>query len=235
MKLGDYLESWGRTLFEAPLAGAPKPEEPPELAEIRLAILDEVRAKSYRAGGRKVFPFDMVRVDLRGVERERYGVYTGRFFRQYLEREIRAGLTAAGCRFPETLHLEVRATLGLPQPGEPWLVVESVGGADAGGGGRSPARLVVREGTANLAEVPLEKARTNIGRAVGRCTAPRGYSAATTWPSPKTPRSTAPSPANTPTSSTTAPPASTAFLTTAGTRAARPAKAPAAPGSYAAA
>ena len=51
MTIDDFLEKWGRTLFEAPLATATKPDEPPELAEIRLALLDEVRQKSYRSGG----------------------------------------------------------------------------------------------------------------------------------------------------------------------------------------
>ena len=52
-------------MLERPLASSPDPEEPPELAEIRLAILDQVREKSYRSGGRKVFPFDLLRVELR--------------------------------------------------------------------------------------------------------------------------------------------------------------------------
>jgi hypothetical protein len=57
MTINEFLEKWGRTLFEAPLA-VPRSlsvrEEPPELAEIRLAVLDHVRGKSYRSGGRKV-------------------------------------------------------------------------------------------------------------------------------------------------------------------------------------
>ena len=36
MNLGEYLERFGRTLFEAPLAQTGRPEEPPELAEIHL-------------------------------------------------------------------------------------------------------------------------------------------------------------------------------------------------------
>ena len=55
MTIQDFIEKWGRTLFEGPLATSAKPDEPPELAEIRLAILDRVREKSYRSGGRKVF------------------------------------------------------------------------------------------------------------------------------------------------------------------------------------
>ncbi len=165
MSINDFLEKWGRTLFEAPLAAAPRPEEPPEVAEIRLAVLDQVREKSYRAGGRKVFPFDLVRVQLRGVEESRRVSFAGGFFRKYLEQEVRAALQNAGCRFPEDLRVEIDATIGLPQPGEPWLIVE-VASRRPTGSERPVARLLVREGTANVSELRLDKARTNIGRVV---------------------------------------------------------------------
>jgi len=166
MNVGQFLEKWGRTMFERPLATAPDPEEPPELAEIRLAILDQVREKSYRSGGRKVFPYDLLRVELRGVEQSRAGVFTGQFFRKYLEHEVQSALRTGGCRFPDNLRVDVAATVGLPQRGEPWLVVEAVSLEDAAGPGKSAARLVVREGTATPSELRLEKARTNIGRVV---------------------------------------------------------------------
>jgi hypothetical protein len=163
MTINDFLEKWGRTLFESPLATATKPDEPPELAEIRLAILDQVREKSYRSGGRKVFPYDLVRVQLRGVEQARYGVFAGRFFHQYLEQEVAAALREGGCRFPENLRVEVEPVVGLPQPGVPWLAVE-VGSQDPSA--TAVGRLVVREGSANVPELRLDKARTNIGRVV---------------------------------------------------------------------
>src|ERR1700722_18690794 len=106
MNLPDYLEKFGRTLFEAPLAQQ-HAEEPPELAEIRLALLDQIREKSHRLGGRKVFPYDLLRVELRGAEEARQSVFSGAFFRKYLEQEARAALTAAGCKFPENLRVEV--------------------------------------------------------------------------------------------------------------------------------
>src|ERR1700720_1081495 len=110
MNLGDYLEKFGRTLFEAPLATAPNPDEPPELAEIRLAVIDRIREKSYRSGGKKVFPFDLLRVNLRGLEDSRVATFTGRFFRKYLEQEVHSALRAAGCRFPEDLRVDVEAS-----------------------------------------------------------------------------------------------------------------------------
>jgi hypothetical protein len=163
MNLGEYLEKWGRTLFEAPLAAIPAPPEPPELAEIRLAVLDQVREKSYPSGGRKVFPFDLLRVDLQGIDEATASVFQGNFFRQYLEHEVRDALRNAGCRFPDNLRLTVHASPDLPKPGEPWLTVDAA--LQQNGQPATPARLVVRAGTANVAELPLEKSRTNIGRA----------------------------------------------------------------------
>jgi hypothetical protein len=164
MNLTEFLEKWGRTLFEGPLATTPNPDEPPELAEIRLAVLDQIREKSYRSGAMKVFPYDLLRVRMRGVEESRGSVYSGRFFRKYLEQEVRNALGHAACRYPENLRVEVQVTLGLPQRGEQWLHVET-GLQEQALGGLAPARLVVREGAANVAEMPLRKARTNIGRA----------------------------------------------------------------------
>jgi len=162
MKLGEYLEKFGRTLFEAPLSTG-RPEEPPELAEIRLALLDQIRERTQTLGGRKVFPHDLLRVQLRGAEEDRQSVFTGQFFRRYLEQEVRGALAAAGSRYPDNLRVEVRATADLPQPGEPWLHVDAASQIPAGAA-RPVARLVVRQGTANAAEIRLDKARTNIGR-----------------------------------------------------------------------
>ncbi len=166
MNLSDYLEKWGRTIFEAPLAAPPRAGEPPELAEIRLAILDEVRGKTYRAGGRKVFPFDLVRVFARGVEESRAAVFAGSFFRRYLEQELRAALRDADCRHPAGLRVEVATTAELPKPGEQWLTIESVAAKPHRAARVGRARLVVLEGAATASEVPLEKGRVNIGRTV---------------------------------------------------------------------
>lgn len=166
MNVGQFLEKWGRAMFERPLATAPDPDEPPELAEIRLAILDRVREKSYRSGGRKVFPYDLLRVELRGVEQSRQPVFAGQFFRKYLEQEVHNALRTGGCRFPDNLRVDVSATVGLPRRDEEWLVVEAVSLDRAAAHDKSAARLVVQEGAANVTELTLEKARTNIGRVI---------------------------------------------------------------------
>lgn len=165
MNVGDYLEKWGRTMFESPLGGNAKAEEPPELAEIRLAVLDCAREKSYRAGGKKVFPFDLLRVQLNGVEAARREVFAGRFFRQYLEQEVRTALRDTGCRFPDNLRIDVDAHAGLPKPNEPWLVIDAASQETADPATRV-VQLVVREGAANVATVRLDKARINIGRVI---------------------------------------------------------------------
>jgi hypothetical protein len=165
MNVADFLEKFGKTVFEAPLTVGAKTDEPPELAEIRLAVLDRVREKSYRSGGKKVFPFDLLRVEMRGVEEARREVFAGRFFRQYLEQEVRSALRNAGCRFPDSLRVDVDPSARLPLPGEDWLIVEA-GSLDADSKRKPAGRLVVREGNANAGEVTLEKARTNIGRVV---------------------------------------------------------------------
>jgi hypothetical protein len=157
MNISEFLERFGRTLLEAPLATGAKPEVPPELAEIRLAVLDRIREKSYRSGGKKVFPYNLLRVRMRGVEEDRLGLFAGRFFRQYLEQEVRVSLRDAGCRYSDTLRVEVQAVAGFPLRGEEWLVVEATSQEAA----RDPdARLVAGEGKV----FPLAKARTNIGR-----------------------------------------------------------------------
>jgi hypothetical protein len=166
MKAGDFLERWGKTLFETPLAAASKSDEPPELAEIRLAVLDRVGEKSYRSGGKKVFPYDLLRVEMRGVEESRRDVFAGRFFRKYIEQEVRNSLRDGGCRFPDNLRVEVEPVAGLPKPGEAWLVVEAESQERSDAVTKPVCKLAVREGDANAREVRLDKARLNIGRVV---------------------------------------------------------------------
>src|SRR5258708_34083592 len=97
---------------------------------------------------------------MRGLEENRYDVFAGRFFRKYLEQEIHDALRNAGCRFPENLRVEVRASAGLPQRGENWLSVEA--GSQAGTAGPIP-NVVGRQGKANAPERRPQKPRTNIG------------------------------------------------------------------------
>ena len=165
MNITEYLEKWGRTLFENPLARSAPSDSPPELAEIRFAVLEEVHRNSYRAGARMVFPFDLVRVGMRGVEESRAAAFSSGFFRSYLEHEIQGKLRADSVRFPERLRVEVEVATGLPLPNEAWLTVVAASQEQPAGSGK-PARLVVRQGSANAAELPIEKARVHVGREV---------------------------------------------------------------------
>jgi hypothetical protein len=162
MTFTQFLEKWGKTVFEGPVTTTPVAA--PEFAEIRLAALEEVRRKSYRAGARKVFPFDLIRILLRGVEESRAELFRGAFFRKYLEQEVQTALRADACRFPANLRIEISVATGLPQMGESWLVVEAV--SHSADGALSVARLTVQSGTANVSELSLGKARTHIGREI---------------------------------------------------------------------
>jgi hypothetical protein len=164
MKLSEYLERWGSAIFEGPFAS--REDEPPELAEIRFAILDFVREKTYRSGGKRVFPSNTIHILVRGVEASRASVFTGRFFKSYLERVVRSNLEKAECRFPEDLKLEVAVTRDMPRPDQPWLSIEAETSDRNAPRSRRVASLVVLEGSANITELPIQKTRTNIGRTV---------------------------------------------------------------------
>src|SRR5579884_3131989 len=164
----NWVEKLGRAIFEAPFAGARLTKDAPEMAEIRLAILDEIRGRVQRVASRDVFPFNVVRVTLRGIPEEQAAVFRGRFFTQLLEEEMRAGLTRGHCRFPGDLRAEVETTAKLPGSGEQWLTVEveSRDEPRASAPARRVGRLVVLQGKANKPDILLTKTRTNIGRPV---------------------------------------------------------------------
>ena len=165
MHLADFLEKFGRTVFEQPFAHG-QGDEPPEVAEIRLAILDQVREKSYRLGGKKVFPFNVVHIHVRGIEDNRASTFTGKFFRAYFEQELRGSLDRGECRYPEDLRVDVEVSHDLPAPGEQWVWVDVESQEKPAAAARRTAKLIIIEGQANAAEIALSKARTNIGRTV---------------------------------------------------------------------
>src|SRR6267143_1387119 len=125
MALSDLIERLGRTIFEAPFSGANFPQEQPELAEIRLALLDEIKSRSHRVAGQSVFPHNLVQVRLLGVPEGQSAVFPGDFFSSYFEQELRNGLIRANCRFPEDLRVEFQTSPRLPTPDETWIHVET--------------------------------------------------------------------------------------------------------------
>ncbi len=169
MAIAEWIEKLGRAIFESPLGVLEIARDAPELSEIRLAVLDEVKAKSHRVGGRAVFPYDLVRIRLQGVPPEQSKIFTGKFFAQFCQDELRAGLTKSNHRFPAGLEVEVVTSPELPGPKERWLIVE----ADSRPHAPEPsvvakrnARLAVVKGRAQQNEIALNKSRINIGRTV---------------------------------------------------------------------
>ncbi len=170
MKISELIERLGRTVFEAPFgATAQVMGDSPEVAEIRIAVLDEVKKKIQRAGGHALFPYNVVRIVVRAPGEEA-AVFEREFFRRFFDEEVRKGLSKEACRFSEDLRVEIRTVAGVTGD-EDWLRVETVAEdvapmPEEGPRARRAARLVVAAGTANKTEIPLQKARINIGRPV---------------------------------------------------------------------
>jgi hypothetical protein len=164
------MEKLGRAIFEAPFGGEQLVRDAPGMAEIRVAVLDEVRAKTHRVAGREVFPYNVIKLLVRGVGEEQAGVFHGAFFRQLMEQELHDGLGRVRVRFPADLRVEVETTPQLPSAEEQWLVVHAESReapvTSAAAVEVKLGRLVVVRGEANQQEVLLEKTRTNIGRPV---------------------------------------------------------------------
>jgi len=167
MRISEIIERFGRTVFEAPFgAMAQTIGDSPEVAEIRIAVLDDVRKKIQRAGGKALFPYNVVRIAIRGNDTES-AVFERAFFRQFFEEEVRKALTRDACRFPDDLRVEI--SVGGDVIDDQWLHIETLA-EDAPEPEPAPARriakLVVVSGVANKTEIPLLKTRVNIGRLV---------------------------------------------------------------------
>jgi hypothetical protein len=169
MAFSDAIEKLGRRIFETPF-GSKISEEAPELAEIRLAVLDAVKARSHRAGSVRVFPFEIVRIHLRGVPDEQASAFQSGVLGEYLAQDLHRALARSTVRFSRDLRVEVQTIAQLPVEGETWVSVEvevkKPESEPEVSLARRNARLVVIEGVANLPELLLNKARVNLGRTV---------------------------------------------------------------------
>ncbi len=168
MAITTVIEKLGKAIFESPFGANRLSKDAPELAEIRLAVLDAAKAKSHRASGKNVFPYNLVRIELRGVPEEQASVFGGEFLSNYFAEELKTSLARSSYRFPGDLQVEVHTTPVLPLEGEQWLSVETrmqpKQAAQPALPARRPAKLTVIHGIANRPDISLEKARTNIGR-----------------------------------------------------------------------
>lgn len=169
MSLSDLLEKLGRGVFEAPFGALSQLNESPEVAEIRFAMLDEIKKHTQRAGGRDIFPYNVVRVHVRGVGDTQTAVLEGEFFREYFEQEARQHFQKTACRFPDDLRVEVRVRDLLGDVEKNWVLVETLfeaRPAAAASPERLSALLQIAKGEANVTELVLTKTRTNVGRVV---------------------------------------------------------------------
>lgn len=169
MSLSDAIEKLGRTIFERPFHSPRGADETPELAEVRLAVLDAVKSKSHRVGGAQVFPYNVVRILLRGIPEAQAELFQSGFLARYFDEELRGALARSNYRAPQELEIEFHSTPALPGPNEEWILVETELRASAvpqAAPMPGAAKLVVVRGTASEPEIVLNKARTNIGRTV---------------------------------------------------------------------
>ncbi len=168
MALSNVIERLGKAIFETPFGANRISKDAPELAEIRLAVLDAIKAKSHRASGKNVFPYNLVRIHLRGLPEQQANVFRSEFLSNYFADELKAGLARSSYRFPSDLRVEVETTPEFPAPGQQWLSIETEllqpKAAEPPARPRKPAKLIVLHGAANQSEFSLEKLRTNIGR-----------------------------------------------------------------------
>lgn len=167
MAISTVIEKLGRAIFEAPFGGARIAKDAPELAEIRLAVLDAVKAKSHRSSGKNVFPHNVVQIELLGVPEDQAAVFQSEFLSNYLAGELRTSLKRSGYRFPADLRVEIVTTSRLPHEKENWLAVQTAleeNKSEQAAEYLQPAKLCVLAGSANQKEVVLSKSRTNIGR-----------------------------------------------------------------------
>jgi hypothetical protein len=166
--VSNVIEKLGRTIFEAPFGAGRLAKDAPELAEIRIAMLDEIKKKTHRAGGKCVFPFNLVRIKLRGIPESQAPALQTDFLTGYLAGEAREFLKRSNHRFPEDLQVEIQTAPALPSTTEDWITVEAesrtVQENALPSHARKPAKLIVLTGAANQKELTLEKTRTNIGR-----------------------------------------------------------------------
>lgn len=169
MAISTVFEKLGKAIFETPFGANRLSKDAPEMAEIRLAILEAVKAKSHRASGKLVFPFNLIRVELRGVPENQVSVFEGDFLSSYFAQEIKTSLNRSNYRFPSDLQVNVVASPILPLEREPWIVVETMQRKPETPAAAAPgtaARLIVLEGAANVQELSIDKPRINIGRTI---------------------------------------------------------------------
>ena len=126
MRIAEIIERLGRTVFEAPFGKMSQVMgDSPEVAEIRIAVLDEVKKKIQRAGGKALFPYNVVRICIHAGGGDAT-VFERDFFRKFFDEEVRKSLSKDACRFPDDLRVEIRVTDSEPGDDDGWLLIETI-------------------------------------------------------------------------------------------------------------
>src|SRR5579862_9534724 len=126
MKVSELIERLGRSVFEAPFgAWSETISDSPEVAEIRIAVLDEVAKKIQRAGGKALFPYNLIRIVIRAGTNGA-AIFERDFFRRFFEEEVRKNLGKEACRFPGDLRVQVRAVGEESDRAGNWLEVQTI-------------------------------------------------------------------------------------------------------------
>jgi hypothetical protein len=171
MRISELIERLGRTVFEAPFGAMSQAiGDSPEVAEIRIAVLDEVKKKIQRAGGKALFPYNIVLIVI-CTSAPDAAVFERDFFRRFFEEEVRRSLARDSCRFPDDLRVEVRIASDESGDENHWLRIETLAEEiqpepSELASTRRSAKLMVIAGTPNKTEIQLQKTRINIGRLV---------------------------------------------------------------------
>ena len=100
MRLADLIERLGKSVFEAPFgATADVLGDSPEIAEIRIAVLDEIKKRIQRAGGKSLFPYNVVRIVIRAAQPD-VAVFERDFLPKVLRGRDPQGLGKGGLPVP---------------------------------------------------------------------------------------------------------------------------------------
>src|SRR5258708_13929596 len=114
MRIAEMIERLGRTVFEAPFGAMSQAMgDSPEVAEIRIAVLDEVKKKIQRAGGKALFPYNVVRICIHAGGGDA-AVFERDFFPKVFDEQVRKSFLKDACRFPDGLRVEIRVTATEP-------------------------------------------------------------------------------------------------------------------------
>ncbi len=137
------------------------PAETDQLLLVHRAIFEQVLSKVQTVQkGRRVFPYNHLRVRLVSPDADKRALYHAAFGdERRLETEIRETLAGAGCQTPAGFALEIETAEAGTSPFEIEYAVRAEAAPVP-----QPARVTVASGKAERVSYELEKARTNIGR-----------------------------------------------------------------------